>query len=176
MLLPVCKVTTESFSFFLLNSVFLSRSYRSGFSLHPYSIEVYHHTIIACQFAYPLMSLLGAFTTRMRSRYLCPLTLIGTGLFACTFIAAKLSPCSPLVERLIGRILIALAWVSKYCVLYFIRVLLGNYFRRTSGHRGLFWFGVLTQIGSLIGAVIIYIFTEHLHFFHERKICLSYSC
>ena len=174
-LLPVCKVTIKIF-FFMVKSMFLSHSSLQGFSLYPYSIEVYHHTIIACQFAYPLMSLLGAFTAHIRSRYLYPLTLIGTGLFAYTFTAAKLSPCSPLVDHVIGRILIALAWVSKYCVLYYVRVLLGNYFRRTSGHRGLFWFGVLTQVGSLIGAVIIYIFTEHLYLFRERKICLSYSC
>ena len=144
--------------------------------MYPYSIEVYHHTLVACQFAYPLMSLLGVFVPHLRSRYIYLLTVIGTGLFTYTFIAAKLSPCSPLVDQFIGRILISLSWVLKYCVLYFIRVLLGNYFGRKSGHRGLFWFGVLTQIGSLIGALVIYLFTEHLHLFHERKICVSYRC
>lgn len=122
------------------------------------------------------MSLLGVFLPRIRSIYLYFLTLIGTGLFAYTFVAAKLSPCSPLVDQLIGRLIIGFSWVLKYCVLYFIRVLLGNYFRRKSGHRGLFWFGVLTQIGSLIGAVVIYLFTEHLHLFHERSICVTYAC
>ncbi|CAF0723018.1 unnamed protein product [Rotaria sordida] len=147
-----------------------------SFSLYPYSIEVYHHTIIACQFAYPLMSFLGVLVPSLRSRYIYILTIIGTGFFAYTFIAAKLSPCSPLVDQFIGRVIIALSWILKYCILYFIRVLLGNYFRRKSGHRGLFWFGVLTQIGSLIGAVTIYIFTDHLHLFRERKICTSYAC
>lgn len=147
-----------------------------GYSLYPYSIEVYHHTIIACQFAYPLMSLLGAFIPKIRPSVMYLLTLVGTGLFAYAFIAAKLSPCSPLVDRLSGRVIIALVWVGKYCVLYYIRVLLGNYFRRKSGHRGLFWFGILTQIGSLVGAVTIYLFTEHFYLFHERKICLNYSC
>ncbi|CAF1392465.1 unnamed protein product [Adineta steineri] len=147
-----------------------------SYSLYPYSIEVYHHTIVACQFAYPLMSLLGVFIPHLRSRYVYVLTIIGTGLFVYTFISAKLSPCSPLVDQLIGKILISLGWVLKYCVLYFIRVLLGNYFGRKSGHRGLFWFGVLTQIGSLIGALAIYIFTDHLNLFHERKICVSYLC
>ncbi|UJR35309.1 hypothetical protein I4U23_028071 [Adineta vaga] len=147
-----------------------------SYSLYPYSIEVYHHTIVACQFAYPLMSLLGVFVSHLRSRYIYLLSIVGTGLFGYTFIVAKLSPCSPLVGRLIGRIMISVCWVLKYCVLYFIRILLGNYFGRKSGHRGLFWFGVLTQIGSLIGALIIYLFTEHLHLFHERKICVSYSC
>ncbi|CAF0877631.1 unnamed protein product [Rotaria sp. Silwood1] len=147
-----------------------------SFSLYPYSIEVYHHTIIACQFAYPLMSFLGVLVPSLRSRHIYILTVIGTGLFAYTFMAAKLSPCSPLVDQFTGRLLISFSWVLKYCVLYFIRVLLGNYFRRKSGHRGLFWFGVLTQIGSLIGAVVIYLLTDHLHLFRERKICVSYSC
>ncbi|CAF4861715.1 unnamed protein product, partial [Rotaria sp. Silwood1] len=147
-----------------------------SFSLYPYSIKVYHHTIIACQFAYPLVSFLGVLVPSMRSRNIYILTVIGTGLFAYTFIAAKLSPCSPLVDQFIGRLLISFSWVLKYCVLYFIRVLLGNYFRLKSGHRGLFWFGVLTQAGSLIGAVVIYLLTDHLHLFRERKICVSYSC
>ena len=137
---------------------------------------MYHHTIVACQFAYPLMSLLGVFIASLHARYIYLLTVIGTGLFIYTFAAAKLSPCAPLVNKLVGRLLISFAWILKYCILYFIRVLLGNYFRRQSGHRGLFWFGVLTQIGSLTGAVIIYLLTEHFHMFHERKICISYTC
>ena len=122
------------------------------------------------------MSLLGAFIPKIRARFMYLLTLIGTGLFVYAFMAAKLSPCSPLVDRLSGRVIIGLVWVAKYCVLYYIRVLLGIYFREKSGHRGLFWFGILTQIGSLIGAVAIYIFTEHFFWFHERKICVNYLC
>lgn len=153
-----------------------SHSLSLGFSLYPYSIEVYHHTIVACQFTYPLMSLLGVFTPNVKGIYLYVLTVIGTGLFGYTFMAAKLSPCAPLVEYMSGRVLIGLVWVAKYFVLYYIRVMLGNYFRRVSGHRGLFWFGVLTQVGSLLGAVIIYVMTEHVHMFQERKICLTYNC
>ena len=122
------------------------------------------------------MSLVGVFIPHLRTRYIHALTVFGTGLFAYTFIAAKLSPCSPLVGRLIGRLVISFCWVLKYCVLFFIRVLIGNYFQRTSGHRGLYWFGVLTQVGALIGAVIIYFLTEHLHLFHERRICITYEC
>ena len=122
------------------------------------------------------MSLVGVFIPHLRSRYIYVLTIFGTGLFAYTFITAKLSPCSPLVDRMIGRIIISFCWVLKYCVLYFIRILIGNYFQHISGHRGLYWFGVLTQVGALIGAVVIYFLTEHLHLFHERKICTFYEC
>lgn len=122
------------------------------------------------------MSLVAVFVPHIRSRYIHVLTIFGTGLFIYTFITAKLSPCSPLVDQMIGRIVISLCWVLKYCVLYFIRILIGNYLQRTSGHRGLYWFGVLTQVGALTGAVVIYLFTEHLHLFHERKICISYEC
>ncbi|CAF3318794.1 unnamed protein product [Rotaria socialis] len=147
-----------------------------SYSLYPYSIEVYHYTIIACQFAYPLMSLLGVFVPKLPSRYLYVLTVIGTGLFGYTFLAAKLSPCSPLVDQFIGKLVISTSWFLKYCILFFIRILVGNYFRHKSGHRGLFWFGFLTQIGSLIGAVVIYLFTDHLKLFEQREVCLSYSC
>ena len=104
------------------------------------------------------------------------LSVIGIILFAYIFIAAKLSPCSPLVDQTSGRVLIALAWVIMYCVFHFIRITIANYIKRTSGHRGLFWFGILTQIGSLLGALTVYLLTSQFNVFRERQLCQSYVC
>ncbi|CAF1007133.1 unnamed protein product, partial [Didymodactylos carnosus] len=70
----------------------------------------------------------------------------------------------------------AFVWVFMYCVLYYERIIIGNYLLHHSGHRGLFWFGVLTQIGSLIGAIIIYLLTSVFNVFKERQFCQYYSC
>jgi hypothetical protein len=104
------------------------------------------------------------------------LTAIGMTLFAYIFTTAKLSPCSPLVDQTSGRVLIALAWVTMYCVFHFIRITIANYIKRTSAHRGLYWFGILTQTGSLLGALTVYLLTSQFNVFHERQLCQSYVC
>ena len=48
---------------------------------------------------------------------------------------------------------------------------MGNYFRKHFGHRGLVWFGVTTQIGALTGSLGLFLLTNVLQLFRERKIC-----
>lgn len=48
---------------------------------------------------------------------------------------------------------------------------MGNYFRKTKDHRGLVWFGLATQIGALMGSIIIFILTNKIELFKERNIC-----
>jgi hypothetical protein len=48
---------------------------------------------------------------------------------------------------------------------------MGNYFRKKLGHRGLVCFGVATQLGALIGALITFILTNSFQLFKERNIC-----
>ena len=58
-----------------------------------------------------------------------------------------------------------------YVTCSYIRILMGNYFRKNFGHRGLVCFGIATQIGCLIGALIIFILTNNFQLFKERNIC-----
>jgi MFS-type transporter involved in bile tolerance (Atg22 family) len=48
---------------------------------------------------------------------------------------------------------------------------MGHYFRKNFGHHGLIWFSVATQIGALIGALIIFILTNTFQLFQERNMC-----
>ena len=53
----------------------------------------------------------------------------------------------------------------------YLRLLMGHYFRKKLGHRGLVGFSVATQSGALIGALIIFILTNSFELFKERNIC-----
>ncbi len=53
----------------------------------------------------------------------------------------------------------------------YLRILMGNYFRKKLGHRGLVWFGAATQLGALTGAVIMFILGNNVQLFKERNIC-----
>ncbi|CAF1018937.1 unnamed protein product, partial [Didymodactylos carnosus] len=63
------------------------------------------------------------------------------------------------------------------CLTYYCqRISIGNYFREVSGHRGLFWFGAISQLASLIGAIFIYLLTSVFNEFQERDVCKHYVC
>ena len=64
-----------------------------------------------------------------------------------------------------------LMWLFVYLIFYYERIALGNYFNQESGHRGLFWYGLLTQAGAN------FIFTlSSLDIFQERALCENYRC
>lgn len=67
-------------------------------------------------------------------------------------------------------------WLIVYIVFYYERISLGNYFNKTSGHRGLFWYGLLTQAGAFTGATFIFILTTFFDVFQERDLCTNYHC
>ncbi|CAF1279414.1 unnamed protein product [Didymodactylos carnosus] len=150
----------------------------NSFSLNPYGIDTFHYVIIACQFCYPLVSLVAALRPKLFNMPpvgIYFITLLGTIAFVYVFITAKLSPCSPLVDHMSGKWLISFVWIFIYIVFYYERISLANYINRTSGRRGLFWYGSLTQAGAFVGAAFIFILTL-LNLFKERDVCLDYPC
>ncbi|UJR20731.1 hypothetical protein I4U23_023850 [Adineta vaga] len=141
------------------------------FSLNAYSATTFHYTIIISQFAYPVIALIGTSIPELSSKTIYSIYITILGLFSYIFLTAKLSPCPPLVNQTFGHIIIFFVWVLIHLTGSYIRISMGNYFRRTLGHRGLVWFGVGTQLGSLIGAIISYILTNTFQLFQERNIC-----
>ncbi|CAF1199459.1 unnamed protein product [Rotaria sordida] len=84
---PVRRMTYKQFWFSIHGSylmmIFLASLFNIGaapslqtFSLYPYSIDVYHKTIIACQFSGPLMLLIAIFLKRTPTIVLYILTII----------------------------------------------------------------------------------------------------
>jgi hypothetical protein len=66
-------------------------------------------------------------------------------------------------------------WIFIYLIFYYERIALGNYFNNISGHRGLFWYGLLTQAGAFIGAMTIFLL-NFFGVFRERDFCTEYNC
>ncbi len=66
-------------------------------------------------------------------------------------------------------------WLFVYLVFYFERISLGNYLNKTAGHRGLFWYGLLTQAGAFTGAIFVFIL-NCFGVFKERSFCMNYDC
>ncbi|CAF1370264.1 unnamed protein product, partial [Didymodactylos carnosus] len=146
------------------------------YSLYPYGIKTFHWTIILCQFTYPLLSLFVTVTPQMPPRGCYVLTAIGSLFSIYIFVTAVTSPCSPLVDKPIGKIIISTVWILVYLIFYYVRIVLGNHFRLLTGHRGLFWYGAFTQLGAFTGAILIYILVIATKVFREREVCVTYDC
>ena len=50
----------------------------------------------------------------------------------------------------------ALMWLAVYLIFYYEQIALANHFNKTAGHRGLFWYGLLTEVGAFTGAIFIF--------------------
>ena len=66
-------------------------------------------------------------------------------------------------------------WLAVYLIFYYERIALGNHFNENVGHRGLFWYGLLTQAGAFTGAIFIFTLTS-FDVFKERALCEKYQC
>ncbi|CAF0984146.1 unnamed protein product [Rotaria sp. Silwood1] len=141
------------------------------FSLNAYSATTFHYTIIANSFAYPIMTLIGAFIPEVSPKSISFLYMTHTIFFVYIFLTAIFSPCPPLVNSILGHIIIFFVWILIYLTGSYIRILMGNYFRKKKDHRGLVWFGLATQIGAFVGSFIIFILTNISELFKERNIC-----
>jgi len=150
----------------------------NSYSLNPYGSKTFHYVIILTQCCYPLVSLIAnlrpkLFDLSLKSIY--ALTFIGSLVFVYIFVTALKSPCSPFVDETIGSLLIALMWILIYLIFYTVRVSLGNYFNDKVGHRGLFWYGLLTQAGAFTGALFIFTLNS-AGVFHEKDFCDENQC
>ncbi|CAF3327878.1 unnamed protein product [Rotaria socialis] len=141
------------------------------FSLDAYSGATFHYTIIANSFAYPLITLVGTFIPEVSSKTVCVFLITHIGLFVYIFLTAKMSPCPPLVNSILGPVIIFFVWNLIYLIGSYIRFLMGNYFRKAKDHRGLVWFSLATQTGALFGSLVIFILTVNVQLFKERNIC-----
>lgn len=66
-------------------------------------------------------------------------------------------------------------WILVYLIFYSKRIVFGNYFNDASSHRGLFWYGNLTQTGAFIRAVFIFTSTS-FDVFKDQDFCKDYHC
>lgn len=150
----------------------------NSYSLNPYGAETFHYVLIICQCCYPFVSLMASIRPQsfeVSSIGIIISTISGTLAFVYIFLSAYWSPCSPFVDKQFGSYIIAIMWTLVYLIFYYERIVLGNYLNKTSGHRGLFWYGLLTQIGALIGATFIFVLTVY-DVFKERDLCTPYNC
>ncbi|XP_074148976.1 solute carrier family 52, riboflavin transporter, member 3-like [Sminthopsis crassicaudata] len=126
-----------------------------SFSCLPYGSRAYHLSSVLGVIIQPLVYLISVFLPEISLSWLGVVTVVGTGFGAYNMATAVLSPCPPLKGSAWGEALILISWVSYGGLLSYVKVMTGVYLRKVS-HSALLWCGAVIQLGSAVGAILMF--------------------
>ncbi|XP_064023553.1 solute carrier family 52, riboflavin transporter, member 3 [Pogoniulus pusillus] len=145
-----------------------------SYSCLPYGNTAYHLTATLSSMANPLACVVAMILPRRSLPLLSILTVAGTGFGAYNMAMAVMSPCPILQQSPWGDATIVLSWVLFTGTLSYVKVMAGVILRSRS-HSALVWYGALEQLGSLLGALLMFPLVNIYHFFQSEDYC-SLQC
>ncbi|XP_036041259.1 solute carrier family 52, riboflavin transporter, member 3 [Onychomys torridus] len=144
------------------------------YSCLPYGPVAYHLSATLSSMASPLACFLPTFLPNRSLSFLGLLTVLGTSFGAYNMAMAAMSPCPILQGHWGGEVLIVLSWVLFAACLSYVKVMLGVILRDRS-RSALLWCGAAVQLGSLIGALLMFPLVNVLRLFSSADYC-SLDC
>ncbi|XP_067651931.1 riboflavin transporter 2-like [Haliotis asinina] len=170
-----CMTKTTFFSFLfitawvngLANGVLPSIQ---SYSALPFGNTVYHLAVTLSSIANPLSCLFAFFLPMSTNIAIMVLTLLGTGFAGYCIGLAAMSPDPLLVGHLSGEILVVAAWFFVTFVLTYTKVSIASLLR-VEGKRALLWCGAMTQVGSAIGALTMFLLVNLFKIFKQGSPC-----
>ncbi|XP_050999494.1 solute carrier family 52, riboflavin transporter, member 3 isoform X1 [Acomys russatus] len=144
------------------------------YSCLPYGPVAYHLSATLSSVASPLACFLPIFLPNRSLLFLGVLTVLGTSFGAYNMAMAAMSPCPILQGHWGGEVLIVLSWVLFAACLSYVKVMLGVILRDRS-RSALLWCGAAVQLGSLIGALLMFPLVNVLNLFTSADYC-SLDC
>ncbi|XP_012521226.1 PREDICTED: solute carrier family 52, riboflavin transporter, member 3 [Propithecus coquereli] len=140
------------------------------YSCLSYGPVAYHLAATLSSMANPLASFLCMFLPNRSLPFLGVLTVLGTGFGAYNMAMAVKSPCPLLQGHWSGDVLIVASWVLFTGCLSYVKVMLGVILRDRS-RSALLWCGAAVQLGSLLGAVLMFPLVNVLRLFVSADFC-----
>ncbi|NXP15650.1 S52A3 protein, partial [Thinocorus orbignyianus] len=145
-----------------------------SYSCLPYGNTAYHLVATLSSMANPLACIVAMVLPNRSLILLGILTVVGTGFGAYNMAIAAMSPCPILQQSEWGDATIILSWVLFTGTLSYMKVMAGVILRGRS-HSALVLYGVVEQLGSLLGAVIMFPLVNIYGFFKSADYC-SLEC
>uniref|UniRef100_A0A8C3KQC8 Riboflavin transporter n=1 Tax=Calidris pygmaea TaxID=425635 RepID=A0A8C3KQC8_9CHAR len=145
-----------------------------SYSCLPYGNTAYHLAATLSSMANPLACIVAMFLPSRSLALLGILTTVGTGFGAYNMAIAVMSPCPILQQSKWGDATIVLSWVLFTGTLSYVKVMAGVILRGRS-HSALVLYGVVEQVGSLLGALIMFPLVNIYDFFESADYC-SLQC
>ncbi|NXV74095.1 S52A3 protein, partial [Atlantisia rogersi] len=145
-----------------------------SYSCLPYGNTAYHLTATLSSMANPLACVVAMVLPSRSLSVLGTLTLVGTGFGAYNMAIAVMSPCPLLQQSQWGDAIIILSWVLFTGTFSYVKVMAGVILRSRS-HSALVWYGAVEQLGSLLGALLMFPLVNIYSFFKSADYC-SLQC
>jgi riboflavin transporter 2 len=146
------------------------------YTVLPYSQRAYYISSIILPISSPLSVLIGLFMRSiLKFMTIFLLFIFAIGLSIYVTIVAFLSPCPPLHDSVGGGILIITCYFLANLLLNYVRLVIGNRIRQEyQRESGLFWYGATSQMGSLFGAIPMFLLVNVYKVFKSRDFCKAY--
>jgi len=132
-----------------------------SYSCLPYGNTVYHFAVTLNAMANPLMAFLAFFLPCNRRSVVYLLTVLGCALSGYILATAAYSP-DMIGGVTVGGTLVVLTWVTTGALFSYVKVCVAG-MCRNSGY--LFSCGVVTQIGSAVGALVMFLLVNEAQLF-----------
>ncbi|XP_005499600.1 solute carrier family 52, riboflavin transporter, member 3 [Columba livia] len=145
-----------------------------SYSCLPYGNTAYHLATTLSSMANPLACMVSMILPGRSLALLGTLTMAGTGFGAYNMAVAVMSPCPILQQSQWGDVTIVLSWVLFTGTLSYVKVMAGVILRSRS-HSALVWYGAAEQVGSLLGALVMFPLVNVYDFFTSADYC-SLQC
>lgn len=145
-------------------------------AVQPYSVLsygnlTYHYAVTLAVICSPI----GCFLTSLlfaRRKVVLPSSIVIAGLAATYIFTSALSSPVPLVDQSLGKFLVVFAWMLHNLCFSLARSTITSIFRgEPESHRLLFLGGVFTQLGSFLGAILMFYVVNQTNTFVSFSPC-----
>lgn len=141
-----------------------------SFSCGAYGNVPFHLAVTLSALANPVAALMTLMLPRCKRWLLTLMGVVGSLLAAYILATAALSPHPPLMGTTAGEALVVLSWVLFTGLMTYVRVEIANQMRE-EGQSALFWCGAVTQVGSAVGAVVMFVLVNVYYLFTPYMPC-----
>ncbi|NXW02885.1 S52A3 protein, partial [Fregetta grallaria] len=145
-----------------------------SYSCLPYGNTAYHLAATLSSMANPLACVVAMLLPGRSLALLGTLTMAGMSFGAYNMAIAVMSPCPLLQQSQWGDATIVLSWVLFTGTLSYVKVMAGVILRSQS-RSALVWYGAVEQLGSLLGALLMFPLVNVYGFFKSADYC-SLQC
>ncbi|NWS48451.1 S52A3 protein, partial [Probosciger aterrimus] len=145
-----------------------------SYSCLPYGNTAYHLATTLSSMANPLACVVAMLLPGRSLALLGALTMLGTGFGAYNMAMAVMSPCPLLHQSQWGDVTIVLSWVLFTGTLSYVKAMAGVILRKCSRSE-LVWYGAMEQLGSLLGALLMFPLVNIYKLFTSADYC-SLQC
>ncbi|XP_060099126.1 solute carrier family 52, riboflavin transporter, member 2 [Heteronotia binoei] len=143
-----------------------------SYSCLPYGGMAYHLSVVLSNIANPVACFAAMFLLCRSSLGLGLLSALGGVFGIYLMVLAAFSPCPPLVDSPVGVALVVISWILFMGLFSYLKVVIGSLLHE-AGHSALVWCGTIIQVGSLVGALVMFPLTSVYYLFRSGTDCVD---